>query len=102
MMVRKYCLRIAILSSLASTIDAQIIDNNAIVAPLLGTSNPPANTTTLHTSSVERRLMQAVWYPDWETPFAKASCINTSPVPETRPTFDSLLACCMSAYGKFY
>ncbi|KAL7524468.1 hypothetical protein ACHAXR_000586, partial [Thalassiosira sp. AJA248-18] len=43
-----------------------------------------------------------VWYPDYDTPWTDATCLNTRPLPFTtgsRPTYTSLLACCKGAYG---
>ena len=44
----------------------------------------------------------AFWYPDYETPWTEAGCLNQLPLPFTpggRPTFDSQLACCKGAYA---
>ncbi|KAL7530418.1 hypothetical protein ACHAXR_010990 [Thalassiosira sp. AJA248-18] len=43
-----------------------------------------------------------VWYPDYNTPFAKATCLNALPFPFTnggRPTYDSKADCCRGAYA---
>ncbi|KAL7528540.1 hypothetical protein ACHAXR_002501, partial [Thalassiosira sp. AJA248-18] len=41
------------------------------------------------------------WYPDYDTAFADAYCINTRPMPPngSRPTFSTMLACCKGAYS---
>jgi hypothetical protein len=41
----------------------------------------------------------AVYYPDYSTSWAEATCINTRPLPSGRPTYTSMLACCKGAYG---
>jgi hypothetical protein len=41
------------------------------------------------------------WYPDYETSWDRATCLNTLPLPFTtggRPTYDSKDACCANAY----
>ena len=40
-----------------------------------------------------------VWYPDWNTDWTTAACINTPPLPNGRPTYTSQLACCKAHYG---
>lgn len=40
-----------------------------------------------------------VYYPDYESPWLFAGCINRRPMPSGRPTYTSMLACCKGAYG---
>ena len=42
-----------------------------------------------------------VYYPDYtnQPSWAEGFCINTRPMPSGRPTFDTMLACCIGAYG---
>jgi len=40
-----------------------------------------------------------VWYPDYDTSWAIAGCINDRPMPSGRPTYSTRLACCKGAYG---
>jgi hypothetical protein len=43
-----------------------------------------------------------IWYPDYETSWAEATCKNERPFPFTaggRPTYESQLECCKGAYG---
>jgi len=40
-----------------------------------------------------------VFYPDYNRPWADGLCINTRPLPNGRPTYTSMLACCKGAYG---
>ncbi|KAL7524925.1 hypothetical protein ACHAXR_002427, partial [Thalassiosira sp. AJA248-18] len=39
-----------------------------------------------------------VYYPDYDTPYADAYCKNERPMPNGRPTYDTMLACCKGAY----
>jgi len=42
------------------------------------------------------------WYPDYDTAWSDAGCKNELPLPFTsnsRPTYDTQLACCKAAYG---
>lgn len=42
------------------------------------------------------------WYPDYDTPWDRATCKNDRPLPFLpggRPTYDTQLACCKGAYG---
>ncbi|KAL7537682.1 hypothetical protein ACHAXR_008734, partial [Thalassiosira sp. AJA248-18] len=39
-----------------------------------------------------------VYYPDYDTPYADAYCLNDRPKPNGRPTYDTMLACCKGAY----
>ncbi|EJK76888.1 hypothetical protein THAOC_01324 [Thalassiosira oceanica] len=38
-------------------------------------------------------------YPDYDTAWDKAACVNTRPLPSGRPTYKTLLACCKGAYA---
>ena len=41
-------------------------------------------------------------YPDYETAWSDAGCLNTMPIPFNRgdrPEYDTHLACCKAAYG---
>ena len=40
-----------------------------------------------------------VYYPDYDTPWIEAGCINTRPMPNGRPTYTTMLACCKNAYA---
>jgi surface protein len=40
-----------------------------------------------------------VYYPDYTVTWSEGICINTTPVPSGRPTYNSMLACCKAAYG---
>jgi len=43
-----------------------------------------------------------LWYPDYETSWADAACLNTWPAPFNtgdRPTYENQLDCCKNAYG---
>ncbi|KAL7528361.1 hypothetical protein ACHAXR_002402 [Thalassiosira sp. AJA248-18] len=39
-----------------------------------------------------------VYYPDYKTAYANAHCLNDRPLPNGRPTYDTMLACCKGAY----
>ncbi|KAL7530149.1 hypothetical protein ACHAXR_005107 [Thalassiosira sp. AJA248-18] len=39
-----------------------------------------------------------VYYPDYDTPYADAYCLNDRPLPNGRPTYATMLACCKGAY----
>ena len=42
------------------------------------------------------------WYPDYDTSWSEATCLNTRPLPfgyGGRPTYNSMLACCKGAYA---
>ena len=39
-----------------------------------------------------------VWYADYDSDFAVATCINAAPLPNGRPTYTSQLACCQAEY----
>ena len=41
----------------------------------------------------------AVYYPDYNTAWPDAKCINVAPMPSGRPTYSTMLACCKSAYA---
>jgi len=41
----------------------------------------------------------SVYYPDYDTAWTQATCINERPLPSGRPTYSTLLACCKGAYG---
>ena len=41
----------------------------------------------------------SLYYPDYETAWPEAGCVNVLPVPSGRPTYTSQLACCKGAYG---
>ncbi|KAL7527059.1 hypothetical protein ACHAXR_001779, partial [Thalassiosira sp. AJA248-18] len=54
------------------------------------------------TSPTEEGGVGDVWYPDYDTPWTDAGCLNTRPypfLPGGRPTYTSMLACCKGAYG---
>jgi len=63
-------------------------------------SNLPAPPTTSPTISGG---LAAFWYPDYDTAWPDAGCLNTLPLPfnngNDRPTYDTQLECCKSAYG---
>ena len=40
-----------------------------------------------------------VYYPDYDTAWDKAACVNTRPMPSGRPIFSTMIACCKGAYG---
>jgi len=40
-----------------------------------------------------------VYYPDYDTAWAEAGCINTRPLPSGRPTYSTQESCCRGAYG---
>ncbi|EJK46745.1 hypothetical protein THAOC_34574 [Thalassiosira oceanica] len=40
-----------------------------------------------------------VYYPDYDSPWNSAACINTRPLPSGRPSYASMLACCKLAYA---
>jgi len=40
-----------------------------------------------------------VYYPDYNTSFGNAFCINTRPLPSGRPTYSTQASCCSQAYG---
>jgi hypothetical protein len=40
-----------------------------------------------------------VWYADYDQDWADATCINEGPVPNGRPVYDTMLACCKAAYS---
>ena len=40
-----------------------------------------------------------IYYPDYTVTWSEGICINTTPVPSGRPTYNSMLACCKAAYG---
>ena len=40
-----------------------------------------------------------VYYPDYETAWDKAACVNTRPMPSGRPVYSTMLACCKGAYA---
>jgi hypothetical protein len=40
-----------------------------------------------------------VYYPDYDTAWSDATCINERPLPSGRPTYDTMLDCCKGAYG---
>merc|ERR1711966_197963 len=40
-----------------------------------------------------------VYYPDYDTAWPEAGCINTRPLPSGRPTYSTMLACCKAAYA---
>ncbi|KAL7528265.1 hypothetical protein ACHAXR_002353, partial [Thalassiosira sp. AJA248-18] len=54
--------------------------------------NPPTTSPT-ETGGLD------VYYPDYETPWADAGCINTRPLPSGRPTYSTMLSCCKGAYA---
>ena len=63
---------------------------------LRGLENPPTLSPTLTGG------LTAFYYPDYETPWDRATCLNTLPLPFThggRPTYSTKEACCAGAYG---
>ena len=40
-----------------------------------------------------------VYYPDYNTAWTEATCINDAPLPSGRPSYSSMLSCCKGAYG---
>jgi len=40
-----------------------------------------------------------VYYPDYDTAFGEAGCINTRPLPNGRPSYSSQILCCKGAYA---
>jgi len=54
--------------------------------------NPPTGSPT-GSSGLE------FWYPDYDTTWSVAGCINTRPMPSGRPTYKTMLECCKGAYG---
>ena len=40
-----------------------------------------------------------VYYPDYDTTWDKAACVNTRPMPSGRPVYLTMLACCKGAYA---
>ena len=42
------------------------------------------------------------WYPDYNTPWAEATCINSLPFAGGRITYSTKEACCSGAYGGQY
>ncbi|KAL7531510.1 hypothetical protein ACHAXR_004085, partial [Thalassiosira sp. AJA248-18] len=40
-----------------------------------------------------------IYYPDYDTSWDQAYCINTRPLPSGRPTYSTMLACCKSAFA---
>jgi len=40
-----------------------------------------------------------VYYPDYDTTWTEAGCLNERPMPSGRPTYSTMLACCKGAYG---
>jgi len=62
-------------------------------------SNLPAPPTTSPTLSGG---LAGIWYPDYNTAWPDAGCLNTLPLPfnaNDRPTYDTQLDCCKAAYG---
>ncbi|KAL7539662.1 hypothetical protein ACHAXR_009490 [Thalassiosira sp. AJA248-18] len=41
----------------------------------------------------------SIYYPDYDSAWPDAGCINTRPMPSGRPTYTSMLACCKAAYA---
>ena len=63
---------------------------------LQGLENPPTLSPTLPGG------LTTFYYPDYETPWDRATCLNTLPLPFThggRPTYSTKEACCAGAYG---
>jgi hypothetical protein len=54
--------------------------------------NPP-------TSSPTKAGGLDIYYPDYNTAWTEATCINDAPMPSGRPTYTTMLACCKGAYG---
>jgi len=42
----------------------------------------------------------AIYYPDYNTAWTEAGCINKHPKPSGRPEYSTMLACCKGAYGS--
>ena len=40
-----------------------------------------------------------IYYPDYTLPWPEGKCINTTPVPNGRPIYSNMMACCKGAYG---
>ena len=40
-----------------------------------------------------------VYYPDYDTAWTEAGCINNYPMPSGRPMYTTMVACCKHAYG---
>ncbi|EJK54291.1 hypothetical protein THAOC_26098, partial [Thalassiosira oceanica] len=40
-----------------------------------------------------------VYYPDYNTAWDKAACVNTRPMPSGRPAYSTMLACCKGSYA---
>jgi len=62
-------------------------------------SNLPSPPTTSPTLSGG---LAAFWYPDYDTAWSDAGCLNTLPLPfnaNDRPTYETQLDCCKAAYG---
>jgi len=55
--------------------------------------SPPATSSTSAGGFLE------VYYPDYDTVWRSATCINDQPLPSGRPTYSSKQACCSGAYG---
>jgi hypothetical protein len=53
--------------------------------------NPPTSAPT--------KLGGGVYYPDFSLPWPEGKCINTAPVPNSRPTYSSMLSCCKATYS---
>lgn len=58
-------------------------------------SKLPSPPTTSPTTSIS----SAPYYPDYNTPWASATCINTRPIPNGRVSYATQLACCKGAYA---
>merc|ERR1719491_2326579 len=41
----------------------------------------------------------AIYYPDYNTAWTEAGCLNERPKPSGRPSYSTMLACCKGAYG---
>jgi len=39
------------------------------------------------------------YYPDYDTAWSEAGCVNTLPIPSGRPNYDTQIACCKGAYA---
>jgi hypothetical protein len=61
-------------------------------ACLASLPNPPTTSPT-ETGGL------SVYYPDYDTAWTMATCLNERPLPSGRPTYTSQLACCRGAYG---
>ncbi|KAL7526112.1 hypothetical protein ACHAXR_001322 [Thalassiosira sp. AJA248-18] len=53
--------------------------------------NPPTQSPT-RTGGLD------VYYPDYDTAWPDAGCINTRPMPSGRPAYATMVACCKGAY----